>query len=97
MIDGTKKFNVKDDANQEMKRILTTVYDALRERVTTPSTRSSVTSFRKTPLTLQIITMPVVSSARSTVMSFFRSLSDSIFPIELIPNPCPFAGRGSVL
>ena len=32
MIDGTKKFSVKDDANQEMKRILTTVYDALREK-----------------------------------------------------------------
>ena len=32
MIDGTKKFNVNDDANQEMKRILTTVYDALREK-----------------------------------------------------------------
>ena len=32
MIDGTKKFNVNDDANQEMKRILITVYDALREK-----------------------------------------------------------------
>ena len=29
MLDGTKKFNVKDDADVEMKRILTTVYDAL--------------------------------------------------------------------
>ncbi|MEA4920244.1 MAG: IreB family regulatory phosphoprotein [Clostridiaceae bacterium] len=32
MVDGTKKFSVKDDANVEMKRILTTVYDALREK-----------------------------------------------------------------
>ena len=32
MVDGTKKFNVKDDADVEMKRILTTVYDALREK-----------------------------------------------------------------
>ena len=32
MLDGTKKFNVKDDADVEMKRILTTVYDALREK-----------------------------------------------------------------
>ena len=32
MLDGTKKCNVKDDADVEMKRILTTVYDALREK-----------------------------------------------------------------
>ena len=32
MVDGTKKFDVREDANQEMKRILTAVYDALREK-----------------------------------------------------------------
>lgn len=32
MLDGTRKFNISDDADLEMKRILTTVYDALREK-----------------------------------------------------------------
>ena len=32
MVDGTKKFDVREDAKQEMKRILTAVYDALREK-----------------------------------------------------------------
>ncbi len=32
MVDGTKKFTVCEDADVEMKYILTTVYDALREK-----------------------------------------------------------------
>jgi len=32
MFDGTRKFTITEDADQEMKRILTTVYDALREK-----------------------------------------------------------------
>ena len=32
MLDGTRKFTIADEADQEMKRILTTVYDALREK-----------------------------------------------------------------
>ena len=32
MLDGTRKFSISDDADLEMKRILTTVYDALREK-----------------------------------------------------------------
>ena len=32
MLDGTKKFDVRDDANAEMKAVLTTVYNALREK-----------------------------------------------------------------
>lgn len=32
MVDGTKKFKVSDDAGAEMKYILSTVYDALREK-----------------------------------------------------------------
>ncbi len=32
MSDGTKKFSVPNDADGEMKRILTAVYDALREK-----------------------------------------------------------------
>ena len=32
MLDGTRKFTMADEADQEMKRILTTVYDALREK-----------------------------------------------------------------
>ncbi len=31
MFDGTRKFRVSDDADLEMKQILTAVYDALRE------------------------------------------------------------------
>ncbi|MBQ9535697.1 MAG: IreB family regulatory phosphoprotein [Clostridia bacterium] len=32
LTDGTRKFNIGTDTDQEMKRILTTVYDALREK-----------------------------------------------------------------
>lgn len=32
LLDGTKKFDVRDDANAEMKAVLTTVYNALREK-----------------------------------------------------------------
>ena len=36
-----------EDNEQEMKRILVTVYDALKKRATTPSIRSSATCFRR--------------------------------------------------
>ena len=32
MFDGTRKFRVSEDADLEMKQILTAVYDALREK-----------------------------------------------------------------
>lgn len=32
MNDGTRKFKISEESDQEMKRILTTVYDALREK-----------------------------------------------------------------
>ena len=32
MLDGTRKFKIHDDADLEMKQILTAVYDALREK-----------------------------------------------------------------
>ena len=32
MLDGTRKFNLVDDSNVEMKRIKNTVYDALKEK-----------------------------------------------------------------
>jgi uncharacterized protein (UPF0297 family) len=32
MLDGTRKFRISDDADLEMKQILTAVYDALREK-----------------------------------------------------------------
>ena len=32
MFDGTRKFQITDDSEREMKRILTDVYDALREK-----------------------------------------------------------------
>ena len=32
MLDGTRKFKIYDDADLEMKQILTAVYDALREK-----------------------------------------------------------------
>ena len=32
MFDGTRKFKINDDADLEMKQILTAVYDALREK-----------------------------------------------------------------
>ena len=32
MLDGTRKFSLVDEANKEMKRTLTTVYAALKEK-----------------------------------------------------------------
>ena len=32
MLDGTRKFSLAEDNEQEMKRILVTVYDALKEK-----------------------------------------------------------------
>ena len=32
MFDGTRKFQITDESEREMKRILTDVYDALREK-----------------------------------------------------------------
>ena len=32
MLDGTRKFSLVDETNKEMKRTLTTVYDALKEK-----------------------------------------------------------------
>ncbi len=32
MFDGTRKFTLPDESEREMKRILTTVYDALKEK-----------------------------------------------------------------
>ena len=32
MLDGTRKFSLVDESNKEMKRTLTAVYDALKEK-----------------------------------------------------------------
>lgn len=32
MLDGTRKFDLKDESDKEMKRVLQTVYDALKEK-----------------------------------------------------------------
>ena len=32
MLDGTRKFSLVEESNKEMKRTLTTVYDALKEK-----------------------------------------------------------------
>ena len=32
MLDGTRKFSLVDESNKEMKRTLTTVYDALKAK-----------------------------------------------------------------
>ena len=31
MLDGTRKFSMKEESNKEMKRVLQTVYDALKD------------------------------------------------------------------
>ena len=50
MLDGTRKFSLVDRSNKEMKRTLTAVYDALKEKgATTRSTRSSVICFLRGP------------------------------------------------
>ncbi len=32
MLDGTRRFSLKEESNQEMKVVLQTVYDALKEK-----------------------------------------------------------------
>ena len=32
MLDGTRKFNLKEESDKEMERVLQTVYDALKEK-----------------------------------------------------------------
>ncbi len=32
MLDGTRRFNMKEESDKEMKRVLQTVYDALKEK-----------------------------------------------------------------
>lgn len=32
MLDGTRKFDMKEESDKEMKRVLQTVYDALKEK-----------------------------------------------------------------
>ena len=32
MLDGTRKFNLKEESDKEMKSVLQTVYDALKEK-----------------------------------------------------------------
>ncbi|MCD8355075.1 MAG: IreB family regulatory phosphoprotein [Clostridia bacterium] len=32
MLDGTRKFNMKEESDKEMNRVLQTVYDALKEK-----------------------------------------------------------------
>ena len=32
MLDGTRKFNLKEESDKEMKRVLQMVYDALKEK-----------------------------------------------------------------
>ena len=39
MLDGTRKFSMKEESNMEMKRVLQTVYDALKENGYIRSTR----------------------------------------------------------
>ena len=36
MLDGTRKFNLKEESDKEMKRVLQTVYDALKEKGDNP-------------------------------------------------------------
>ena len=36
MLDGTRKFSMKEESNKEMKRVLQTVYDALKENGQNP-------------------------------------------------------------
>ncbi len=58
MVDLTRQFNISQEKDQEIKQIMTTVYQALEERDTILSTRSWGISFPKIPLILPIITMP---------------------------------------
>lgn len=64
MNDNTIKFVVPDEADQEMKALLTTVYSALSEKGTIPSIRSSVTCFPKTRPISRTTKAPEASSAR---------------------------------
>ena len=51
MLDGTRKFSLVDESNKEMKRTLTTVYDALKEKGYNPINQISAIFSLRTRLT----------------------------------------------
>ena len=55
---NTITFSMEEVREADMKRILLTVYDALKEKATTPSARLWDTSSRKTPPTSRPTTRP---------------------------------------
>ena len=58
MTGGTIKFSIYGDDKLSTKQTLRLVYDALNEKVITPSIRSLVIFFPKTPPTSPATTMP---------------------------------------
>ena len=72
-MDFTRKFNLNEDKGDEIKAILTSVYNSLQEKGITPSIRSSDISSPKTPPISPTTTTPAPSSAGWTGMSCCKS------------------------
>ena len=60
MLDMTMTFSFESDREGDIKKIITTVYDALKEKDTIPLTKSWAIFFRKIQHILRLTTMPAV-------------------------------------
>ena len=67
---NTITFSMEEVREADMKRILLTVYDALKEKGIIPSARLWDTSSLRTPPISQPTTTPAASSAGLTATSF---------------------------
>ena len=63
MLDGTRKFSMKEESNKEMKRVLQTVYDALKENGYNPI--NQIVGYLLSEDPTYIMSIPVVSSTLS--------------------------------
>ena len=71
-MDYTRKFDLNYDKDDEIKTVLTTVYNALQEKGYNPINQIVGYILPRTPLISPIITAPAPSSARSTGTSCCR-------------------------
>lgn len=86
MLDGTRKFSLVDESNKEMKRTLTTVYDALKEKGYNPINQIVGYLLSEDPTYITNHNNARSLSARSTATNSCRSWFSSIWITEFLQN-----------
>lgn len=82
----TISFSIKEDREKELKRTLTTVYEALLEKGYNPINSWLAISSAKTPPISPPTITPAPSSATSIAMSCCRCCCAAIWSVK-----CPFS------